>query len=223
MPTMGEWIELESTDGHRFDAWLAKPAGKARGGIVVVQEIFGVNEHIRSVADGFAAEGWLAIAPAVLDRAEKKVELGYDEAGVARGRDLVAKVGFDNALRDVDAAARHVARAGKVGVVGFCWGGTVALLANTRMKMPAVSYYGGRSMPFLHEKSVAPLMMHFGRRDPIIPPEHVAKLRAAFPRAEAHEYEAGHGFNCDQRGDFDAGAARIARGRTLAFFEQHLE
>ena len=220
---MGDWIELESTDGHRLDAWLAKPAGKPRGGIVVVQEIFGVNDHIRRVADGYAADGWLAIAPAVMDRVEKKVELAYDEAGVARGRDLVAKVGFDNALRDVAAAAAHVARAGKVGVVGFCWGGTVALLANTRMKLPAVSYYGGRSMPFLHEKSGAPLMMHFGKRDTIIPPEHVAKLRAAFPRAEVHEYEAGHGFNCDQRGDFDAGAARIARGRTLAFFEQHLE
>jgi len=188
-----------------------------------VQEIFGVNAHIRRVTDGFATEGWLAVAPAVMDRVEKKVELAYDEAGVARGREVVGKVGFDNALRDVAAAAAYAGRAGKVGVVGFCWGGTVALLSNTRMKLPAVSYYGGRSMPFLHERSGAPLMMHFGRRDPIIPPEHVAKLRAAFPRAEVHEYEAGHGFNCDERADHDAGAARIARGRTLAFFEQHLE
>jgi carboxymethylenebutenolidase len=219
---MGEQIELESSDGHRFDAWLARPAGKPRGGIVVVQEIFGVNAHIRRVTEGFASEGWLAIAPAIMDRVEKKVELAYDDAGVARGRELVARVGFDNALRDVAAAAAHAAQAGKVGVVGFCWGGTVALLSNTRMKLPAVSYYGGRSIPFLHERSGAPLLMHFGRRDPIIPPEHVAKLRAAFPRAEVHEYEAGHGFNCDERADFDAGAARIARGRTLAFLEQHL-
>jgi len=220
---MGEHLELESYDGHRFDAYAASPSGKVRGAIVVIQEIFGVNAHIRRVVDDFAAHGFRAIAPAVLDRAERKVELGYDEAGVARGRELVAKVGFDNALRDVSTTVVHGRRGGcKIGVVGYCWGGTVALLSNTRMKLPAVSYYGGRTMPFLHEVPGAPLMMHFGRRDPIIPPEHVAKIRAAFPKADVHEYEAGHGFNCEQRADHDARAARIALDRTLAFFAQHL-
>lgn len=220
---MGDWIELQSTDAHRFDAYVARPLRKPRGGVVVAQEIFGVNAHIRRVTDRFAADGWLAIAPAVLDRAQRKVELGYDEAGVAAGREIVARVGFDSALRDVAAAAAWAERAGAVGIVGFCWGGTLALLANTRMKMPAVSYYGGRTMPFLHERQGAPLMFHFGRRDPLIPPEDVARIAAAFPRADVHEYEAGHGFNCDERADHDPAAARIALGRTLAFLEQHLD
>ena len=220
---MGEWIELESGDGHRLDAWVARPAAKARGGIVVIQEIFGVNAHIRRLVDRYAAAGWLAVAPAVMDRVERKVELGYDEPGIEKGRKLVAQVGFDDALRDVAAAASWAARAGRVGAVGFCWGGTVAVLANTRMKLPAVSYYGGRTVPFLHERPGAPLMLHLGRRDALIPPEHVAKIRAAFRSAEIHEYVAGHGFNCDERADFDPQAARIANDRTLAFFDQHLD
>ena len=238
---MGEWIGIESGDGHRFDAWLATPSGRVRGGVVVVQEIFGVNAHVRGVADDYASDGWLAIAPAVFDRAERKVELGYDAAGVERGRALAAAVGFDNALRDVAAAAMHAchalppSRAGRVAkvihpgridrvaAVGFCWGGTLAVLANTRLKLPAVSYYGGRTIPFLHERPGAPLLLHFGRNDALIPPDHVARIRAAFPTATVHEYEAGHGFNCEARADHDAGAARIARQRTLAFLEQHLD
>jgi carboxymethylenebutenolidase len=217
-----KWIEIQSSDEHRLAAWLAEPSGAPRGGVVVIQEIFGVNAHIRGVADRFAAAGYLAIAPALMDRVERGVELGYDDAGVARGRDLVAKLGFDNAVRDVAAAARYAARAGKVGSVGYCWGGTVALLSNTRLKLPAVSYYGGRSVPFLHERPGAPLLMHFGERDSIIPPEHVAQTRAAFPAAEIHVYPAGHGFNCDERRDYDPVSAKLAMERTLAFFAAHL-
>ncbi len=216
------WIDLVAADDHRFAAWLAEPAGAPRGAIGVVQEVFGVNRHIRAVTDGYAASGWLAVAPAVLDRAERGVELGYDEAGVARGRELVAKVGFDNALRDVAAAAARVRHEGRVGVVGFCWGGTLAFLANTRMKLPAVSYYGGRTVPFLHERPGAPLLMHFGERDPIIPPEHLARTCSALPEAEIHVYPAGHGFNCTERSDFDPASAALALERTLAFCERHL-
>jgi carboxymethylenebutenolidase len=220
---MAQRIELTGTDGHRLGAWLAPPDGTPRGALVVVQEIFGVNAHIRAVTERFAEHGYLAIAPMLFDREQAGVELPYDEAAVAEGRRLVAAIGFDNALRDVAAAARHVGAAReKVGVVGYCWGGTVAFLANTRMKMPAVSYYGGRSVPFLHERPGAPLMMHFGERDPIIPPADLAKTRAALPEAEIHVYPAGHGFNCDQRKDYDARCAALALERTLAFFAKHL-
>lgn len=219
---MSRSIELESTDGVRFAAWLAEPLQPPRAAIVVVQEIFGVNAHIRRVTDAFAALGYLAIAPAVLDRVEPGVELDYDEAGVARGRELVAQVGFDNALRDVAAATAHVREVGTVGVVGYCWGGTVAFLANTRMKMPAVCYYGGRTIPFLHERPGAPLLMHFGERDPIVPPEHIARIRAALPEADIRTYPAGHGFNCDERRDYDAESAALALDRTLEFFREQL-
>jgi carboxymethylenebutenolidase len=164
-----------------------------------------------------------------MDRQQRGVELGYDEAGVARGREIIAAVGFDNAIRDVAAAADELRRrlrdagvSDQIGAVGYCWGGTVALLANTRLKLPAVSYYGGRSIPFLHERAGAALMFHFGARDSIIPPEHVARIRAAYPQAESFVYQAGHGFNCDARADYDAAAAAEARQRALAFFAREV-
>lgn len=219
---MGQWIELESGDGERLAAWLAEPAATPRGGLVLVQEIFGVNAHIRGVADRYAAEGYRVVAPCVLDWVERGVELGYDEAGVARGRELVAKLGFDAPVRDVAAAAARAGDAGKVAALGYCWGGTVAFLACTRLKLPAISYYGGRSMPFLHERPGAPLLMHFGERDPIIPPEHLARTRAALPEAEIHVWPAGHGFNCEARADYDAGCAAQALALTLAFLRRHV-
>lgn len=217
---MGSWIDLSSTDEHRLSVWHEPALGTRRGGLVLVQEIFGVNPHIRAVAARWAAAGYDVLAPSVFDRIEHGVELGYDADGVARGRELVAAIGFDNALRDVAACARQLAADGPVAVLGFCWGGTVALLAATRLGLPAVSYYGGRSVPFLHEHLQAPLLLHFGERDPIIPPEHVARIRAAFPTAEAHVYPVGHGFNCDQRADYDAPAAALAFARSEAFLER---
>jgi carboxymethylenebutenolidase len=219
---MGHYHTLTAHDGHTFPAWVCEPSGKPRGGVVVIQEIFGVNAHIRGVAERFATAGWLAVAPDVMHRARVGVALGYDEAGVNEGRQLVAEVGFDNALRDVAAAAQYAECAGRVGVVGFCWGGTLALLACTRLKLPAVSYYGGRTLPFLHERPGAPLLMHFGQHDPIIKPEHVTRIRAAFPEATIHVYDAGHGFNCEARADYDAAAATLAAERTEAFFKQVL-
>lgn len=217
---MGNWTELESGDGHRYAAWVAEPAGTPRGGLVVVQEIFGVNAHIRGVAERYAAEGYLAIAPCLFDRVERGVELGYDEAGVARGRELAAALGFDPALRDIAAAATWAAQAGPVAVLGYCWGGTLALLSCTRLKLPAVSYYGGRSVPFLHERPGAPLLMHFGERDSIIPPAHLALTRAALPQAEIHVWPAGHGFNCEERADYDPACALQAQAVTLAFLQR---
>jgi carboxymethylenebutenolidase len=211
------WITLKAHDGHRFAVWQATPSAQPLGAVVVIQEIFGVNQHIQGVAQRVAQAGFLALAPAVLDRAEANIALGYSDADVQRGRALVAQVGFDNALRDVAATAQYGAAAGKVAVMGFCWGGTAALLCATRLKLPAVSYYGGRSMPFLHERLSAPLLLHFGERDPLIPPDQRERIIAAFPEAEAEIYPAGHGFNCEARQDYDAACAERAWARSLDF------
>lgn len=215
---MAHWIELVTPHGAAR-AWhaLPEPTATPRVPVVLVQEIFGVNAHVRDVAARLAAAGHEVVAPSVCDPVEPGVELGYDEAGIARGRELVAALGFDRAVDIVAAAAGHLRGDGHVAVVGFCWGGTVAFLANTRHAMPAVSYYGGRTVPFLDERPRAPLLMHFGEHDPLIPPEHVQAHRARLPEARVHVYDAGHGFNCDRRGDFAPHAAMLAWSRTLAF------
>ena len=204
-------------------AYLAKPAGPSRGGIVVVQEIFGVNAHVRSVADGFAALGYTAIAPAFFDHVETGVELGYDDDGFKRGRALVGQISFDRAIEDVASAAESIKAAGRIGVVGYCWGGTVALLAATRLALPAVSYYGARNVAFLGEKPRAPVQFHFGENDASIPPEAVQRHREAYPDMEIFTYRAGHAFNRDvDPGHYDESSARLALDRTLAFFSEHL-
>ena len=219
---MGEWLTLQTESGP-VRGWLARPPLPARAALVVVQEIFGVNAHIRAVTERYAQSGFVALAPALFDPVESGVELGYDTQGVARGRDLVAALGFDRAVALVSATAGWLREGGhEVGVVGFCWGGTVAFLANTRLGLPAVSYYGGRSVPFLDETTQAPMLFHFGERDPIIPPEDVDQHRRQQPQATIHVYPAGHGFNCDQRGDYDATSAAAAHDRTVAFFERAL-
>lgn len=219
---MGHGIELDTPQGA-IAAWRADPAGPARGALVVVQEIFGVNAHIRDVADRFAWAGFVAIAPALFDPVERDVQLGYDEAGVARGRALTAALGFDRAVALVDATAGLLRQEGlRTGVVGFCWGGSIAFLANTRLGLPAVSYYGGRTVPFLDEPLRAPMLFHFGERDPIITADAVAAHRAKQPSARIHVYPAGHGFNCDARADFDPDSAALAWQRTTAFLEEAL-
>ena len=219
---MSQYITIPTAGMHCISAYRADPSGTPRGGIVVMQEIFGVNAHIRRVVDGYAADGYVAIAPAIFDYVESGVELDYDEAGVARGRALVAEVGFERAVEAVASAAQAIASAGRKGVVGYCWGGTVAFLCATRLGLPAVVYYGGRSVPFLAEKAQAPLLFHFGERDPIIPAADREKHAAAQPQATFHVYAAGHGFNCDLRADYDAQAAALARRRSLDFFARHL-
>ena len=220
---MATWIDIDSEAGP-IRGWRADPTGPSRGAVVVVQEIFGVNAHIRDVVGRLADAGFVALAPALMDRVEPGVELDYDDAGVARGRDLVARLGFDRAVDLVDSAATLLQAEGlRTGAVGFCWGGSVALLANTRLGLPAVSYYGGRSVPFLGEPLRAPMLFHFGARDPIIPPADVQAHRDAYPQARAYVYgDAGHGFNCDRRADFHAASAAQAWTRTVDFFEDAL-
>ena len=218
---MGQWIDLHTAHGD-IAAWRADPAGKPLGAIVVIQEIFGVNPHIRSVAEDFASEGYVALAPAFFDVLERGVELGYDDAGVSRGRDLITRLGLEKAVDIVDDAARSLSGIGPTGTVGYCWGGTVALLAALRLGLPSASYYGSRDVPFLHETPKAPLIFHFGERDKSIPPEMVQRHRDALPRMPVHTYPADHGFNCDARASYDPASAKLARERTLAFFAEHL-
>jgi len=221
---MGTTIELTASDGHRLAAYRADPAGKPRGGLVVIQEIFGVNSHIRSVADGYAADGYLAIAPALFDRAERGFEVGYSPPEIERGRAVRAKVSLDDALKDVAAAITAAAPAGKVGIVGYCWGGTVVWAAATRLDGLAASspHYGGGIAEIATERPRCPVMFHFGETDQQIPMTDVEKIRTAQPGQTVHVYPAGHGFNCDQRGSYHAPSAKLARERTLAFLRQHI-
>ena len=221
---MGRMIEIDAADGFRLAAYRAEPAGTPRGGLVVVQEIFGVNGHVRSVCDGYANDGYLAIAPALFDRYERGIEIGYTPDDIARGRELKAKASIDNALVDVTAARDLAASAGKVGVVGYCWGGYVTWMAAARVAgfACAIPYYGGGMLEAVGEKPRCPVLCHFGERDAVSPVDGVRKFAAAHPEVEVHIYAADHGFNCDARGSYDAAAAKLARERTLAFLRRHV-
>jgi len=219
---LGQTINLNTTRMQCIGAYLAQPAGKPKGGIVVIQEIFGVNEHIRHVVDGFAEAGYTAIAPCFFDHLETGVELGYNEEGYKRGRELITELGLDRAVEDVASAAEAISSAGRIGTVGYCWGGTVALLAALRLGMPSVSYYGARNVPFLGEKPRAPVMFHFGEKDKSIPPEMVQKHRELLPQMELFTYPADHAFNRDIGAQYDEASAKLAYQRTLAFFDKHL-
>jgi carboxymethylenebutenolidase len=213
-------VELTADDGHTFGAYLAG-SDDAPAGVVVVQEIFGVNAHIRSVVDRLAAEGYRVVAPAVFDRVEAGVELAYDAQGIEAGRGYAGKLDWANTMADLKAAVDHLGR--PAGVVGFCWGGTAAWLAAARVPVAAaVGYYGGRIHDFRDERPVAPVMLHFGARDHAISMEHVEAVRRAQPDVPIHVYDAEHGFNCDARASYDAAAAAEAWARTLSFFETHL-
>jgi carboxymethylenebutenolidase len=217
---MGRDIAIDTPSGS-IGAWRADPEAAPLGALVVVQEIFGVNAHVRSVADGFAAKGYIAVAPALFDPAERNIELGYDESGMQRGIALRAEVGTDRAIAIVGAAAKLLQGEGhKVGVVGYCWGGTLAFLANTRFGLPAVAYYGGRVVDFLHEPLRAPMLFHFGADDTGIPPDAIAKIEGAYPQAPVCVYPgAGHAFNRDiDPGHYHADSAALALRRTLDFF-----
>lgn len=216
---MGETVKLTADDGHSYDAYVARPAGQPKAGIVVVQEIFGVNEHMRRVADGFADDGYLAVTPALFDRVRPGIELGYDKDDITAGRGIRGKITWDQAMSDVGAALGFLAGAGKAAVVGYCWGGSVAWLAACRLNpAAAVCYYGGNIHEFRNEKPSCPVMLHFGEADAGIPLDQVKEIGAAQPRQELFTYPgAGHGFNCEMRGSYDADSAAIARERTLAF------
>jgi carboxymethylenebutenolidase len=221
---MGESIELIAADGFRLSAYRAAPPATPRGALVVAQEIFGVNSHIRSICDGYAADGYVAVAPALFDRYERGVDLGYAPADVARGRALKGLANTDAALLDLAAARDSMAGAGNVGVIGYCWGGFIAWVAAARLAglACAVPYYGGGMTDAIAELPKCPVMAHFGERDANIPVSGVEALAAAHPSAQVFLYPADHGFNCDQRGAYDAAAAALARKRTLAFLRQYL-
>jgi carboxymethylenebutenolidase len=221
---MGKLVELKAADGHHLNAYVADPSGKPRGAIIVIQEIFGVNSHVRSVADGYAADGYAAIAPAMFDRVQRNFESGYSQEEVQGGLAIRKQITWDQALLDVEAARDHVRHAGKVGIVGYCWGGSVAWLAAAKVSglAAAVSYYGGSVPELVGEKPKVPVMFHFGEKDQSIPLDKAKQVAAAHPEATSYFYPAGHGFNGDQRGSYDAAAAKEARTRTLEFFRKHV-
>lgn len=222
---MGQMIELKAADGFAFSAYRAEPAGKPRGGVVVIQEIWGVNDHIRKVADGYAADGYVAVAPAIFDRVERDVMMDpYTAETRQRGFGLMQKVDIDNALKDIAAAVASVAPAGKVGVVGYCFGGRLAWLSASRVAGVAASvpYYGGGIPGLAAEQPKCPVMLHFGERDAHIPVASVEEFKQAHPALPVHLYAADHGFNCDQRESGDAPAAKLARERTIEFLRQQV-
>ena len=221
---MGETTRIKSADGHEFDAYIARPQGKPRGAVVIVQEIFGVNSHVRAVTDGYAADGYLAIAPALFDRVQPGFETGYKPEDIAVGRELKDRASIDDAVNDVAACVAQVRDAGKVAVVGYCWGGTVAWLAAARIEGVActVPYYGGGIAQYADEAPRCPVLCHFGDKDTTPTPEQARAAVAKHPAVAAHFYPAGHGFNCDQRGSYDAASSKLARERTLVFLAKHV-
>jgi carboxymethylenebutenolidase len=217
---MGETIDLTAADGHEFSAYRAVPAGQPKGGLVVLQEIFGVNGYIRRVCDGFAAAGYLAVAPALFDRVERGIELGYQPPDIEIGRNIRARVPLDGTIADIAACVPIAAAGGKLGVVGYCWGGFLAWVSAVEIPgvAAAVGYYGGGIPTRLETPPRVPVMLHFGEQDHGIPLSDVDKIRAAFPSIPIHLYPAGHGFNCDERGSYDAASSKLALERTLGFF-----
>jgi carboxymethylenebutenolidase len=226
---MGTSVDLKAADGFAFPAYVAQPAGRPKGAVVVIQEIFGVNSHIRSVADGYAKDGYLAVAPATFHRVKPGVELGYTPEDMGAGMALKAAVEAlpaPGVLQDIQAAIEHAAQAGKVGIVGYCWGGLLTWRAACELKglSAAVAYYGGgvTTPDEVARVPKVPVMAHFGDKDKHISVDSVQAFKKAHSEVEVHIYSADHGFNCDQRGSYDAAASKQARERTLAFFNKHL-
>jgi carboxymethylenebutenolidase len=222
---MGENVKLKAEDGHELDAYVARPAGEPFAALVVVQEAFGVNRHIRAVADGYAKDGFLAVAPALFDRVERGLELGYEGEELQRGLTLARQINLADGTKDIAAALRYVRQqtGKKAGIIGYCLGGSLAWLTATRLDPDAaVGYYGGRIPEFAAEKPSAPVMLHFGKLDQHIPQQAVDKIQAAHPEIPIFRYDAGHGFNCNDRSAYNAAAAKLARERSLEFLKKHL-
>ncbi len=217
---MGQNIELSAGDGHRLAAYESSP-GASRGGIVVIQEIFGVTRHIRAVADQYAAAGFTAIAPALFDRVERNVDVPYTD--MAKGYGYMQQLKNEQVMLDVQAAINRLTALGKVGVVGYCWGGTMAYLASARLKIAAaVAYYGGGIDKYTAEIPRCPIMFHFGEKDAHIPLSAVEKIKVAVPEGIFHLYPADHGFNCTDRASFEPASAKLALERSLEFFHRHV-
>ncbi|HEX7781484.1 MAG TPA: dienelactone hydrolase family protein [Sphingobium sp.] len=221
---MGSIISLTAQDGHILTAYEAKPSSGDGRALVLIQEIFGINSHIRAVADDYAANGYHVIAPSLFDRIEQNIQFGYDEASIGKGLELMQKTSFEMALADI-AAAQAALPDGKRGVIGYCWGGTLSWLSATRLSgfSAAAVYYGGGIGNFASEDPSCPVIAHFGTNDEMIPVAEAEKLGDLHAdEVELHLYPATHGFNCDERGSFDPESAKLAKTRTLAFFDKHL-
>jgi len=219
-------IELTTGDSHKFSAYRADPAETPKGAVVILQEVFGVNSHIRKLADGFAAKGYVAIAPSLFDRVKSGVELGYADADLSAGLELMQQVGTERSLGDIQAAVDAVKDAGKVAIVGYCWGGYLAYHAANRISglACAIGYYGGGIVEDYREKRKIPTLLHFAENDPLIPFDDVIQFRARRPDVSAFSYPAAtHGFNCDERDSFNEAAAAAALDRTLFWISQYVE
>lgn len=219
-------IEISAADGHKFAAYRVEPAGAPKGAVVVIQEIYGVNPHIRKITDSFAEKGYVAIAPSLFDRAKTGVALGYDETASADGSQLAKQVGVDGALADIQAAVDSVKSAGKVAIVGYSWGGYLAYLAANRVSglACAIGYYATGVETDFREKRRIPTLLHFGEADSVIPFEEIIQFRANRPDVSSFSYPGvGHGFNCDERSSYDAQAAQTALERTLFWVSQYVE
>jgi len=227
---MSEITKLHAADGHELDAYVAIPEGTPKAALVIIQEAFGVNHHIRSVADRFASEGYLAVAPALFDRYERGFETGYDAEGMEKGMAIIHRMKMEWAAADTLAAVTYARDEYKteVGIVGFCLGGSIAWMAAAHMPVSvAVGYYGGYIAKFVREQPgeqpKVPVLLHFGEHDDHIPMSDIKAIRAAHPEVPVYTYNAGHGFNCDERGSYNEAAAKEAWQRTLAFLGEHLQ
>ncbi len=217
---------LTAADQHKLGAYRADPQGAPKGGMVVIQEIFGVNRHIRAVCDRLAQEGYAAVAPALFDRSVRNFESGYSPAEIEKARTFVAKPDWDAMLRDTDAAIKELKSVGPVGIIGFCMGGTIAFLSACRLSglSAAVAYYGGRIVAFADEKPKCPTQMHFGEQDHSIPMTDVETIKQKRPDCEIYVYkDAGHGFHCDERGSFHKESRDLAWQRSMAFLQKHMK
>jgi carboxymethylenebutenolidase len=222
---MNGWKTLRAQDGFEVNAYVAEPPFEPIAGLVVIQEIFGVNDHIRSVVDAFARDGFLAVAPAIFDRLERGVELRYEGEDMQKARVLAMKLKMDDVLLDANAAIEYARKSTgkKTGVIGYCLGGSVAWLAACRLKVDAaVGYYGGQIAQHVAETPKCPVVLHFGDKDAHIPAEMVNKIAASHPEVAIFRYEAGHGFNCDARSAFEPASAKLARERSLKFLKDAL-
>ncbi|MCL4779959.1 MAG: dienelactone hydrolase family protein [Gammaproteobacteria bacterium] len=223
-------ISISTLDGHKLDGYLVHPEGTPKGGVIVLQEIFGVTSHIREVTEGFARQGYLTLAPALFDRLKPGIELEY--TAIEAGIDLMQKLKLEEVAEDLKATVAALRRelaaipgaGSKIGAVGYCWGGSIADFAACRTDInAAVAYYGRATVGWLDEQPRCPVLYHFGALDPLIPPELVQQITAGRPGQTVHVYaEAGHGFNCNERHEFHAASAELALQRTLEFFSRHL-
>jgi len=218
-------VKIIADDGHEFSAYCARPQGTPRGSLVIIQEFFGVNGHIRRVSDQYAAEGYFVLSPAIFDRVERDVDLGYDQAGMDKGRELRAKLDLDKCLVDVQATIDAASSAGKVGVLGYCWGGSLAYIASARLNglACAVGYYGAQIAAHADETPRVPVLLHYAEKDEYIPQDDIEKVVTAQPAVTIYQYPGTeHGFNCDDRQFYEQKSAAVALERTLAFIGKYV-